>query len=354
MKAARLYEFGQPLRVESTSEPSLRPRSAIVRVESAFVPPSIGDVIKGKFVYVSPPLPFTPGFDAIGIVERVAEDVQGLEIGERVYCDPLYESDGEFAPEDTCFIGSFGYGKNSFDRLVEWRDGAFAERIVLPAKCLVPLSDAARFPPELLCRLGWLGTAYGALTRAGLAPGQTLIISGATGQVGASAVTVALALNVGHIVAMGRNKDILAELKLLDPQVISTVSLGEEQDPAQAVLEAAQGGADVALDAIGMTQDASSTMAAYAGLASGGIMVLVGNSQATLPITYSSLLDREATLMGSNWFPRSAICELIGLISSGALDINAFNARPYALNDINEAVVEASNVGGLGHIAMVH
>ena len=44
----------------------------------------------------------------------------GLNLGEKVYCDHVYESEGVFSPDDTCFIGAFGYGKNSYDRLVEW------------------------------------------------------------------------------------------------------------------------------------------------------------------------------------------------------------------------------------------
>ena len=355
MKAARLYKFGEPLSVEDVEEPALRPGSAIVRVESAFVPPFIDDVVNGKFDYVAPPLPFTPGFDTIGVVEQVANDVPGLNVGEKVYCDHVYESEGVFSPDDTCFIGAFGYGKNSYDRLVQWPDGAYAERIVLPAKCLIPLRDASHFSPALLCRLGWLGTAYGAFLKAGLRPGDTLIINGATGKVGASAVVLALALNVGRIVAIGRNKEILAELKHLNPQTIFTVSLDDTDDPNQAVMDATNGsGADIALDAIGQVQDATSTMAAYASLASGGAMALVGNSLATLPVTYKSLLDREVKLMGSNWFSRRKMFELIGLIGSGALDITVFQATTYPLNGINQAIATAGKVAGLGHIAMTN
>ena len=355
MKAARLHAFGQPLSVEEVEEPVLRPGSAIVRIESAFVPPFIHDVVRGEFVYVAPPLPFTPGFDGIGVVEQVADDVAGLNVGEKVYCDHVYESEGEFSPDDSCFIGAFGYGKNSYDRLVEWPDGAYAERIALPAKCLIPLKSAARFSPALLCRLGWLGTAYGAFRKAGLRPGHTLIVNGATGQVGTGAVLLALALNAGRIVAMGRNKEILAELEHLNPQTVSTVRLGDADDPNRAVLEATNGrGADIALDAIGQVQDASSTMAAYAGLAPGGAMALVGNSLATLPITYNSLLDRGVKLMGSNWFSQAEMSELISLIGNGALDIAVFQATTYPLEEISQAIAAAGTVGGLSHIAMAN
>ena len=355
MKAARLHAFGQPLSVEDVEEPILRPSSAIVRIESAFVPPFIGDVVKGEFVYVAPPLPFTPGFDGIGVVEQTAADVAGLNVGEKVYCDHFYQSEGEFSPDDSCFIGAFGYGGNSYGRLVEWPDGAYAERIALPAKCLVPLKGAARFAPALLCRLGWLGTAYGAFLKAGLRPGHTLIINGATGQLGSSALVLALALHVGRILAIGRNSELLAELKRLNPQSIATVSLGDIDDPNQAVMDATDGkGANLALDAVGRVQDATSTMAAYAGLAAGGAMVLVGNSQARLPVTYNSLLDREVKLMGSNWFSRSEMSELIGLIGSGALDINVFQATTYPLHEINEAIAVAGKVGGLVHAAIMN
>ncbi|MER8162897.1 hypothetical protein ABTY51_49300, partial [Streptomyces sp. NPDC094472] len=47
---------------------------------------------------------------------------------------------------------------------------------------------------------------YGGLLAGGLAAGETLLVSGATGNLGSSAVAVALAMGAGRVVAPGRNQ----------------------------------------------------------------------------------------------------------------------------------------------------
>lgn len=92
MKAARLHEIGQPLKVKNISEPTLRSGSAIVRILCAHVFSYTRQVINGELGYDLPELPFTPGTGAIAIIEAVADDVFGLEIGQKVFCDPYIYS----------------------------------------------------------------------------------------------------------------------------------------------------------------------------------------------------------------------------------------------------------------------
>ena len=353
MKAARLRAFGEALALEEIPEPQLRPGGAIVKVRFAFVPPVMAELVGSAMAYVLPPLPFTPGMDAIAEVEAVADDVRGLEPGTPVYCDHFFRSHGAAAADDTCFIGNFGIGEHSAARLAEWPDGCYAQRALLPAECLIPLGDAAGLDAARLTRLGWLGTAYGAFRRAGLRPHQTVLVSGATGLLGTTAVLLALCLGSRRVVALGRRREVLDELQAIDPERVRTIGLDEQEDLDAAIKDATDGGSHVAFDSVGSSADARSTVAALKSLRRRGTAVLVGNSQANLPIPYHEILDLERSLIGSNWFTRQEIAEVIGLLGNGSFDLNRFRVRSFPLQDVNQAIAEADGkVRGFEHVAL--
>lgn len=91
MKSARLLPNAISLSVEEIPFPELRPASAIVRIQSALGSHFLSKIVDGSGGYLVPPRPITPGMDAIGIVEAVADDVVGLTIGDTVFCDCYYE-----------------------------------------------------------------------------------------------------------------------------------------------------------------------------------------------------------------------------------------------------------------------
>lgn len=356
MKAARYYSKDKPLTVEQVDAPGLLPGSVIVRVEAAFVPPFIEGVLYGDHPMSLPPIPFTPGFDAVGVIEEVAEGISGVHVGDKVYCNHAFSTQGEFHSDDAIFIGNFGYEAHSSELLKAWPNGAYAERVLLPAQCVMPLQEASRHSAANLCRLGWLGTAYGALKRAEIRPHHTLVINGATGLVGGSAVTLALALGLPRIVAVGRNSETLATLKSLAPQRVVTVCLGEVEERllGQSIIDASNGGADIVLDAASAPTP-ESAIAAFSSLRKGGSMALVSDSTIVLPIPYSVMVDRGIKMVGSSWFTQSDIAEVVGLIRSGVLDIEQFQAKACSLDGINEAMQEASSgTRGLNHVAILN
>lgn len=351
MKAARFHGAGRPLRVEEVPEPELRPGSVIVRVLSVFISPSLSKLLAKPGRYILPPTPFTPGMDTIGTVERVADDVAGLTPGELVYCDHYFESANVSSPPDNCFLGYFGIGAGSAAILERWPDGGCAERLMLPAECATPVGEAAFVAPSILCRLGWMGTAYAGLLRADFRPGATVLINGATGLVGSSGVLLALAMGAGRIVAMGRNTVVLDELRQLDDKRIVTVSTATEA--GDAVIEAADGGADLLFDAVGDTDDPGSTVSAIRALRRGGAAAIVGGLTSPLPLSYVWLMGREITLRGSLWFPRRAAAEILATIACGALDLRVVQARTFPLERVNEAVAAAAERhSGLHHVAL--
>lgn len=112
--------------------------------------------------------------------------------------------------------------------------------------------------------LGFLSVAHGGLLAGSLQPGQTLVVNGASGNLGGCAVTVALAMGAGKVVALGRNLKALNIVKDLDPRRVTVVQLtGDVQKDSQNILEAAGGqGADLVFDALGEVHTSDATMAA--------------------------------------------------------------------------------------------
>src|SRR5919198_5509501 len=107
MKAARLMEPGRPLEVAEFPVPSPRPGGVVVRVEAAQVLPFTHLVLSGGTPFTLP-TPYTPGSSAVGIVDAVADDVFGLEIGQRVYLDPYLTSRVPGTDPGPLLIGWFG------------------------------------------------------------------------------------------------------------------------------------------------------------------------------------------------------------------------------------------------------
>ena len=338
MRAARLNEGETRLAVVETDEPVLRERSAVVRVEAAFVAPYFSHLISSGH-WQTPRRPFTVGQDAIGIVESVADGVTALSPGQRVYCDTFLRGHGT-GDEGHCFIGAFAAGAGGLALQRDWPDGVLAERVVLPDECLVPVPGTIGVPPARLCRLGWIGTAWGALRRASLVPGERVAVNGASGLVGASAVLLSLAMGAGEVVAIGRRRAILEELRALDPRVV--VDGGDARRDVDVVVDSVE------------TDDPASTERAIAMLRRGGRAMVVGGVGAPLSLDYGWLMGTEATVGGSMWLARRDWSHVMALVASGSLDLSVLRARTFALDDINDAIsAAAGEAGGLEHVAAV-
>ena len=341
------------MRAEEVPDPKLVPGAAIVRVLSAFVPPYFAEMIDGRVSYPLPPLPFTPGMDTIGEVLEVGEEVSGLEVGQRVFCDHFYNSVNVGGRAESCYVGAFGKGEASQRILARWRDGSFADRLMLPAECFTPLGSASAIDPALLVRLGWFGTCYGALLRSDFRAGDTVVVNAATGLVGTAGVLLVLAMGAGKVVACGRRQALLEDLVRVDPKRIIAVPISGSDEDEDAIREAA-GGADILIDAVGDIADAAPTARALRALGPYGNALLVGGCMGDMPINYKWMLDNQITILGSSWYPRAGSAEMLGMIGAGVLKVEALEARRFSLDEVNEAVKWAERgSGGLVHAALV-
>ena len=108
-------------------------------------------------------MPFTPGTGAIATVEAIANDVFGLEIGQKVFCDPYIYSRNVSAEPDGILLGWTGLAEASPRLQSLWKDGVFAEKAIFPAECLTPIAEAKTISSDRLIYLDYLTVSYGGL-----------------------------------------------------------------------------------------------------------------------------------------------------------------------------------------------
>lgn len=167
MKAIRVHDFGPPdvMRLEELPDPTPGPRQVRVRLRAVGVNP-VDTYIRSGTYAVRPKLPYIPGSDAAGTVERVGDQVREVGTGDRVYVYGTAEGRA-------------------------W--GAYAELAVCEVAQVHRLPDQASFGQGAALGVPY-ATAYRALFhRAQARPGETVLVHGASGGVGTAAVQIARA-----------------------------------------------------------------------------------------------------------------------------------------------------------------
>lgn len=201
--------------------------------------------------------PHVPGHELAGVVSAVGAGVQRWRVGDRVTV-PFVCGCGR------CSWCAAGEAQVCPDQeqpgFTHW--GSFAEQVVLHAADtnLVALPESVDFATaaSLGCRFA---TAYRALVaRARLTKGEWVTVVGAGG-VGLSAVMIARALGA-RVIAVDRNPAALAVAAELGAEhtVLAGGAHGEATDVEAAVMELTDGGAHVAVDAVGSEQTCATAL----------------------------------------------------------------------------------------------
>ncbi|MDQ0378285.1 quinone oxidoreductase family protein [Amycolatopsis thermophila] len=124
--------------------------------------------------------------------------------------------------------------------------GTLAERIVIDPATAVPVPDGAD-PAVLAATMNPALSSWAALrTRVPFQAGQSVLVHGATGNAGSMAVKVAKHLGAGRVIAAGRNRNRLDELKAEGADAI--VALTPDEDATAAAFAEAAAEVDVVLD----------------------------------------------------------------------------------------------------------
>jgi len=307
MKAVRLVQVRQPLVTQDIPVPALGDRDVLVRVKAAGICHS--DVHYRAGISPVHPLPCTLGHEVAGVIEQVGAAVTGLQPGERVCvhymvtCGNCYYCN--LGSEQFCTSGQM-IGKN--------RDGGYAEYIVVPARNAFRLPDNLPFEHGaiLMCSSS---TAYHALRKGRLQPGETVAVFG-VGGLGMSAIQLARAMGALDVYAV----DIRAPKLQLARQLGAIPIDAKGSDPVGEIRRlTGRRGVDVALELIGLQV---TMQQAFESLAIFGRTVLVGVTDQVMQFApYPSMVGKETEIIGASDHLASELPGLLELARRGLLDL---------------------------------
>jgi alcohol dehydrogenase len=350
MKAAVLHNFGAPLSVEKVSDPAIGTGEALVDVVAAPVLSYTDEVLSGARRYLLP-TPVVPGAGAIGRVRAVGPDATRLRPGDWVFCDPTVRSrDGGLTPDITLQAASArGEGGQKLQRY--FRDGTFAERVRVPTENAAPIGAIDPAEAGRWCAIGTLLIAYGGLLAMDFRPGETLLVSGATGNFGSATVALALAMGARCVVAPGRNVAALEDLRQRFGERLRPVRLtGDAAADRTAMQEAAPGPIDAVQDFLPPSASAGVARVAIMTLRQGGRAVLMGGvgmlGGEDLALPYPWIMRNLITVRGQWMYDAAAIPGLLGLVRGGLMDLGHWAVTAFPLAQANDAVAHAAANAG--------
>ncbi|KAK3615978.1 hypothetical protein LTR56_026271 [Elasticomyces elasticus] len=321
-RALVLDSIGGEFQVKSVPVPQAALGSAIVRIAAAGVLSYHREVYNGERHYQIP-TPLVGGMSAIGHIAAVGPDATSLRLGQLVYVDCVIH--GRDDPGNlflTAIHDGMTEGSKKLMRDV-WRDGTFAEYARMPLENCIPLNET-RLCRELgyslpqLMYMCYLLVPFGGLRDIRLEPGETVIISPATGGYGGAGVQVAIAMGA-RVIAFGRNEDELARLKdhILkgSPKAeIEIVKMTGDQATDAAALQAF-GPADAVLD---FSPPAASkslhVRSAIMALRRGGRVSLMGWNE---NVMHPSVMGRNITLKGKLMYERDEMLLFVKMLERG-------------------------------------
>ncbi|HRX61786.1 MAG TPA: NADPH:quinone oxidoreductase family protein [Candidatus Competibacter sp.] len=264
MKAIVCHELSglTALRLEDVPEP--RPRSGQVRVRVRACGINFADSLIARGQYqTQPEPPFSPGFEVAGDILDVGEGVTDFRAGDRVIA---------ITPH-----------------------GGYAEQVVanvdrcVPMPATMPYEQGAAFPVVF-------GTSHIALWhRARLRAGETLVVHGASGGVGLTAVAIGKQLGATVIATASSPEKLAVAQEHGADYLIDT----RREDVRSRIKELTGGrGADVIYDPVGGELFAASLRA----IAFEGRILVIGFAGGTVPqIPANHLLVKNVDVIGLNW-----------------------------------------------------
>ena len=253
MKAVRLHAFGDQPVIDDIPEPESAVGEVLVNVLVAAVNPLDLWVIEGSVANRSQPLPFVLGVEAVA-----------TRSGRRY------------------IVGGFGLGSV--------RDGLFRERASVPEGALWPIPDGVDDTQAAGTTVVGV-TAKRIVDVAEVVPGETVIVLGASGGVGAVAVQVAKRVGA-RVIAVTSSAAKRAGLLALGADAVVVTSAGTLVEDTQKALD---GPAHVVLNPLA----GNWVMAAANLLAPGGRQVLFGRSESdSVEFSAGALYRKNISILG--------------------------------------------------------
>ena len=351
VKAAVFYEPGVPFQIEELDLAAPRPGEVLVKIAAAGICHSDWHLMTGATKHVTP---VVPGHEGAGVVTEVGENVTRVKVGDHValnwapncgscfyclndrpslcatYVGPLWAGT---MMDGTTRLSKNGQPVYHFSALA-----CFAEYVVVPEQCCVPLSQDV--PLTVAALIGCaVTTGVGAvLNTAKVKPGSTVAVYGAGG-VGLSIIMGAKLAGASQIITIDTSEakaDIAYRFGATHP-------LLAHSDTVSTIRHLTEGrGADYVFEAIGLPPVQELCLDA---VRPGGMVVLVGvsamGSGTNLP---GAIITRQEKTVTGSYYGSANTARDFPLYASfyrnGQLPLDGLVSKAYSLEQINEAYAD--------------
>jgi NADPH:quinone reductase-like Zn-dependent oxidoreductase len=307
MKAVRIHQFGGPevLTYEDVPDPELRKDQVLVRVRSCALNHLDVWVRKGL---PGVKLPHILGSDIAGEIAEVGEYVSGFTVGQRVLVAPMH-----FCGHCAKCVAGIQNQCREFTVLGNAVDGGNCELIAVPPANVIPIPDSFDFNQAASVPLVFVTAWHMLVGLAGVRPGQTVLILGASSGVGIAAIQIARLFHCRVITTAGD------EAKLEKAHALGAdfgIDHYKQKISEEVRKITKKEGVDIVVEHVGAaTWDES-----MKSLKTGGILVTCGATTGpSVGIDLRHLFARQLKLMGSYMGTMGELHEVLGHVFAGRL-----------------------------------
>lgn len=309
MKAVRIHEHGgiDKLRFDEVATPTVGPNDVLVRVKAT----SINHLdlwVRQGLPGVKFPLPMIPGVDAAGVVSEIGSAVSHVAVRDRVviaqgiscgHCKQCLNGDDNLCKE--------------YRLIGEHRDGADAEYISVPSRNVIKLGDSITFETAAASALVFLTAWQMIVHKAKVAPGEDVLIIGASSGVGSAGVQIAKMLGA-RVLATTSSDEKGEKLRGLGADAFINYRTQNVLEKVRQLTE--KKGVEVVFDHVGVSVWEESIK----GLAKGGRLVTCGATsgfEARTDLRY--VFYKQLQILGSTMGKKGDLITIIDLIGRGVL-----------------------------------
>jgi len=329
MKALRTHAAGGPetLVLDDLPDPVAGKGEVVVRVHACSI--NFPDTLMIRDLYqFRPERPYAPGSELAGTIEALGEGVSGWSVGDRVIA----------------MIGN----------------GGLAEKVVAPAARLFALPDGVDFATGASLLMTYGTTIHGLKDRGHIKPGDTLLVLGAAGGVGLSAIELGKAFGARVIAAVSTEEKaaVAREAGADDVVIYGRPPFDKAQSKALAdAFKAACGptGANIVYDIVGGDYSEPALRA----IAWEGRFLVVGFPAGIAKMPLNLTLLKSCDVCGVFWGGftvreperfKAQVAELFDLLADGK--INPRVSQRFALAEGREAIATLENRQAMGKVVV--
>ena len=309
MKAVLVPRHGDEsvLTIADLPAPRPGPGEVLLQVKAAGVN-HLDTWVRRGLPGITLPLPMIPGSDAAGLVAEIGAGVTGIKTGDRVFVSPGYSC--ERCVE--CYSGREPLCRD-YGLFGEHRNGTQAELVALKASQVMPLPERLSFEEGAAFPLVFLTAWHMLVGRAGVKPGDDVLVHAGGGGVGSAAIQIARLCGARVLATVGSDKK-AESVRALGAEIV--INHRVEDVLAQVKRATGKRGVDVVIDSVGQETWEGSIQS----LAKGGRLVTCGATTGYHGSTdLRFVFFKGLSILGSTMGSRGELLRVARLVGEGRL-----------------------------------